>query len=168
MDEGLPFEFLGDVATLRLIKIDSRPYFVTYIIKDVEYHTVEIQFELPSLGVCTLKYDPALDAYRISVIQTKITREISSVHPLARYIKLLVEKDLVKEDPFEYMLSPEDKAKIDEEDKNLYTRVWNNDLIASESIPNINQEYLEYMENIRSIWKELRDDYIKTTTQASS
>jgi len=168
MNEGLPLEFLGDIATLRLIKIDSRPYFITYIIEDVEYHTVEIQFTIPSLGICTLEYDPALDTYKIRVMQTGLKKKIPADHPLAKYIKLLVEKDLVKEEPFEYILSPEDKAKIENEDRNLYTRVWNNDLISPESMPNINPDYLEYMESIRSIWEELRDHYIQTTVQASS
>jgi hypothetical protein len=155
MDKPLAFEFLGDIVALRNIYIDSRPYFSTYYVGELEYHTVEIQFTTPSLGLCTLHYDPASDKYEICIMQTKITEEITRDHLLARYIRLLVEKDLVEEEPFEYILSPEDEAKIKDEDRNLYTRVWNNDLITPESMPNVNPEYLKYMESIRSIWKEL-------------
>ena len=169
----LPFEFLGDIATLRLVEIHSRPYFSTYIVEDVEHNTVEyhaigMQFTIPSLGMRVLKYDPASDTCRISVKQTRVTEEVSADHPLARYIRLLVKKDLVREEAFEYILSPADKAKIKEEDRNLYGRVSSSGLIDPETMENVNEEYLEYMESIRSIWEEIRDEHIQTTTQASS
>lgn len=168
MDKALPFEFLGDIATLRLVEIDSRPYFSTYIVDDVEYHTVEIQISVSSLGICTLKYDPASDTCKITIMQTRVTKEISTGHPLAKYIKFLTEKDLVREEPFEYILSPEDKVKIEDEDRNLYDRVSSNSLVNPDTMRNVNEKYLEYIESISSIWKEIRDEYIQTTTQASS
>ena len=152
---------------IKKIVIDSRPYYITYLYGEEgqkeERRNIAIVLNTTN-GKCILEYDPYLSTYCIRELDTHKEEYIEPDNPLALFIKKLVDTDLVRSQPFRFILSEEDKKRQKLEDDQLYLRVTTDTLLSPESIYNANPRLALYMQHIESIWREIVREYIESTS----